>query len=58
MNRTRSVLQFAVGLTIAIGAALAFIVGTEKLGFWPMVAAIFGIGLIATSGIHLLDAKV
>jgi hypothetical protein len=51
-------LQFAVGLGIAIGAALAFFFGTEKLGFWPMVAAIFGIGLIATSGTRLLGARV
>jgi hypothetical protein len=58
VNRTRSVLQFAVGLVIAIGAALAFFIGTEKLGFWPMVAAIFGIGLIATSGTRLLGARI
>ena len=49
MHRTRPKLQFKVGLVIALAAALAFVVGTEKLGFWPMVAAIFGIGLIATS---------
>lgn len=58
MNRTRSMLQFTVGLVIAIAAALAFFVGTEKLGFWPMVAAIFGIGLIATSGTRFLSARI
>lgn len=51
-------LQFAVGLVIAIVAALAFFFGTEKLGFWPMVAAIFGIGLIATSGTRFLGARI
>jgi hypothetical protein len=42
--------MFAAGLLIAIIAALlvAF-VGTDTLGFWPMVAGIVGIGLIATS---------
>jgi len=46
---------FAVGLIIAITSALlvAF-VGTEKLGFWPMVSGIVGISLIATSGIRIL----
>ena len=58
MNRTRSMLRFAVGLVIAIVAALAFFLGTEKLGFWPMVAAIFGIGLIATSGTRFLGARI
>lgn len=58
MNRTRSMLQFTVGLVIAIAAALAFFVGTEKLAFWPMVAAIFGIGLIATSGTRFLSASI
>ena len=44
-------IMFASGLVIAlIAAALVFFVGTEKLGFWPMVLAIFGIGLIAGSG--------
>lgn len=57
MNGTWPVLQFAVGLVIAIlAAALVFFIGTEKLGFWPMVAAIFGICLIATSGTRLLPA--
>jgi hypothetical protein len=51
-------LQFTVGLVIAIAAALAFFVGTEKLAFWPMVAAIFGIGLIATSGTRFLSASI
>jgi hypothetical protein len=58
VNRTRSMLQFTVGLVIAVGAALAFFIGTEKLGFWPMVAAIFGIGLIATSGTRLLGPRI
>lgn len=58
MNRTRSMLQFTVGLVIAIAAALAFFVGPEKLGFWPMVAAIFGIGLIAPSGTRFLSARI
>jgi len=57
MNVTRSVLQFGAGLVIAIAAAvLVFFMGTEELGFWPMVAAIFGICLIATSGTRLLRA--
>ncbi len=48
-------LQFATGLVTAItSAGLVFFMGTEKLGFWPMVAAIFGIGLMATSGARLL----
>ena len=42
---------FVVGLIIAItAAALVFFVGTEKLGFWPMVMGIIGIGLIGASG--------
>ena len=47
--------MFAAGIIIAITSALlvAF-VGTERLGFWPMVSAIVGIGLIATSGIRIL----
>jgi hypothetical protein len=49
VNRTRSKLQFKVGLVIAIATALAFVIGTEKLGFWPMVAVILGISLIDTS---------
>jgi hypothetical protein len=51
-------LQFTVGLVIAIVAALAFFVGTQKLGFWPMVAAIFRIGLTATSGTRLLGGRI
>ena len=47
MNR----IIFSVGIIIVlIAAGLVFFVGTEKLGFWPMVLAIFGIGLIAASG--------
>jgi len=48
-------IMFALGLIVAIASALlvAF-VGTEKLGFWPMVSGIVGIGLIATSGIRIL----
>ena len=48
-------MMFAVGLVVAITSALlvAF-VGTEKLGFWPMVSGIVGISLIATSGIRIL----
>jgi len=48
-------LQFAVGLIISITAAsLMFVYGTEGLGFNPVVLAIFGISLIATSNIRLL----
>ena len=55
MDGIRSVVQFAVGLVIVIvAAALVFFVGTEKLGFWPMVVAILGISLIATSGTRFL----
>ena len=48
-------MMFALGLVVAITSALlvAF-VGTEKLGFWPMVSGIVGISLIATSGIRIL----
>ncbi len=48
-------MMFALGLLVAITSALlvAF-VGTEKLGFWPMVSGIVGITLIATSGIRIL----
>jgi uncharacterized membrane protein YccC len=56
MDGIRSVVQFAVGLVIAIvAAALVFFVRMEKLGFWPMVAAIFGISLIATSETRFLS---
>jgi hypothetical protein len=56
MDETRSVVQFAVGLVITlVAAALVFFVGAEKLGFWPMVAAIFGISLMATSETRLLS---
>ena len=49
-------IMFAVGLIMAIASALLLaFVGTEKLGFWPMVSAIVGIGLIATSGIRILN---
>ncbi len=52
-------LQFTAGLVIAIAAAaLMFFIGTEKLGFWPVVAAILGIGLIATSGTRFLGARI
>ena len=55
MNKIR----FAVGLIFALtaaaliltAAALVFFVGTEKLGFWPIVLGIIGIGLIGASGI-------
>ena len=44
-------IMFASGLVTAlIAAALVFFVGTEKLGFWPMVLGIIGIGLIGGSG--------
>jgi uncharacterized membrane protein YccC len=44
-------IMFAGGLVaVLIAAALLFFVGTEKLGYWPMVLAIFGIGLLAGSG--------
>jgi len=47
--------MFAAGLLIAlIAALLVAIVGTDKLGFWPMVAVIVGIGLIATSRVRIL----
>jgi len=48
-------IMFALGLVVAITSALlvAF-VGTEELGFWPMVSVIVGISLIATSGIRVL----
>ncbi len=50
-----SKIRFAVGLTIAIVAALMMycqercFLGVDS-EFWPMVLGIFGIGLIATSG--------
>jgi len=54
-RRTLFMLQFALGLTISITAAsLMFVYGTEGLGFNPVVLAIFGISLIATSNIRLL----
>ena len=47
--------MFAAGLIIAIvSALLVAFVGTEKLGYYPVVSGIVGIGLIATSGIRLL----
>jgi hypothetical protein len=47
--------MFAVGLLIAlISALLVALVGTDTLGFWPMVAVIIGIGLIATSRVRIL----
>jgi len=58
-RKTWFILQFATGLIIAIVAA--FMVFCQErcflgvdLGFWPMVLGIFGIGLIATSGIRPL----
>ena len=54
-RRTCFMLQFAVGLITSITAAsLMFVYGTEGLGFNPVVLAIFGISLIATSNIRLL----
>ncbi len=47
--------MFAAGLLIAIiSALLVALVGTDTLGFWPMVSAIVGISLIATSRVRIL----
>jgi hypothetical protein len=56
-----SMLQFVVGLLVAIVAALLMFCQERcflgmDLEFWPMVLAIFGIGLIATSRVRLLRA--
>jgi hypothetical protein len=60
-RRTWFMLQFAVGLAIAIVAALMIFCQERcflglDLEFWPIVLAIFGIGLIATSRVRLLQA--
>jgi hypothetical protein len=59
VNRTRSVLQFAVGLAIAITAALMMFCQERcflglDMESWPAVLGIFGIGVIATSIVHTL----
>ena len=56
-----SMLQFVVGLLVAIVAALMMFCQERcflgmDLESWPMVLGIFGIGLIATSGVRLLRA--
>ena len=60
-RRTWFMLQFAAGLAIAIVAALMIFCQERcflglDLEFWPIVLAIFGIGLIATSRVRLLQA--
>jgi riboflavin transporter FmnP len=62
VSRTRSMLQFAVGLAIAITAALmTFCQEHCFLGLdmesWPAVLGIFGIGVIATSIVALEKAS-
>lgn len=53
MNMMIRMSMFVVGIITAITAAsLMFVYGTEGLGFNPTVLGIFGIGLIATSGIQ------
>ena len=53
----RFFLQFAVGLALAITAALMMycqercFVGVD-LEFWPVVLGILGIGIVATSSLH------
>jgi hypothetical protein len=60
-RRTWFMLQFTVGLAMAIVAALMMFCQERcflglNLEFWPIVLAIFGIGLIATSRVRLLQA--
>jgi hypothetical protein len=62
VNRTRSMLQFTVGLALAIAAALMMycqercFLGVD-LESWPAVLGIFGIGLIGSSSLHLYEKK-
>jgi hypothetical protein len=60
-RRTCFMLQFVVGLAIAIAAALMMFCQERcflglDLEFWPIVLGIFGMGLIATSGVRPLHA--
>jgi intracellular septation protein A len=60
-RRTSSVMQFTVGLVIAIVGALMIFCQEYcflrlDLEFWPIVLAIFGLSLIATSRVRLLHA--
>lgn len=61
-RRTVVMLQFGVGLVAALIAALMMFcqercfLGVD-LEFWPIVLAIFGIGLLATSGTGILRKK-
>jgi len=60
-RRTWFMMQFTVGLAIAIVAALMMFCQERcflglDLEFWPSVLGIIGIGLIATSRVSLLHA--
>jgi len=52
----KSKIMFAVGLTMAIAAALLMVVVETKgeFPYFPMILGVCGISLIATSGFRLL----